>query len=60
MARPQLKRWQIFRLHKGVLVQCGQVAATNHPQALRLACRKWSVYADKSKPGFGFTARPAQ
>ena len=59
MARPQLKRWQIFRVHKGALVQCGQVAAANHPQALRQASRKWSVYADKSKPGYGFTARLA-
>lgn len=58
MARPQLKRWQIFRLHRGVVVQVGQVSATSHPQALRNASRKWSVYADKSKPGFGFTARP--
>jgi hypothetical protein len=59
MARPQLKRWQIFRLHKGVLVQVGRVAAASYPQAIRKACQVWSVYVDKSKPNLGFTARLA-
>ena len=57
MSRPQLKRWQIYRMHKGSLVQCGQVSATNQPQALRKACEKWSVHVDRTKPGFGFVAR---
>jgi hypothetical protein len=59
MTRSQLKRWQIFRLHKGVTVQVGRVAAVNQPQAIQKASRVWSVYADKTKPGYGFTARLA-
>lgn len=57
--RPQLKRWQVYRMHKGQLVQCGQVAAASHPHALRMARQKWSKFADASKPGFGFVVKPS-
>lgn len=57
MARPMMKRWQIYRFHKGTLVQVGRVAAVNQPQAIQKASKLWSVYADRSKPNLGFVAK---